>query len=869
MIGQGGMGQVFRATDSKLHRPVAIKFLSEEIADMAARRRFQREAQMASSLNHPHIVTVYDVGEFEGRQFLVTEFIDGGTLKDWAAKVRPHWREAVELLMGIADGLATAHEANILHRDIKPANILITKSGYAKLADFGLAKLNDPLDEATLTATATAGETKSGVIVGTIAYMSPEQAGGKNLDARSDIFSFGVVLYELLAGRRPFAGTTDLEVLQKIVHAKADALAETIPPLVRAVAEKALEKDPRDRYQSMREMVVDLRRLVRHSDEISKVTLVPALSGRKTIMVGSIGILAVLVIALVLWFNMRNAPAQLPSRNDWVQLTNFPDSVTQPALSPDGRMVTFIRGPNSFLTPGQVYVKLLPDGEPKQLTNTELRKVSPVFSPDSSRIAFTTGYWDTWVVPVLGGEPTSWLPNASGLMWHSRNRITFSEIIDRLEGNHMKVVTAEESRAGERDVYIPQPKGAMAHRSYSSPDGKWVVLAEMTDRGLWLPCRLVPIDGSSAGRQIGPPQAPCLFAQWTPDGNWIYLSSQAGGVFHIWRQRFSAAGELASPEQVTSGPTSEEGLAMSPDGRFFITAVGTDQSSVWIHDSRGDRQVSLEGYALQPTFSPDGTKLFYILLKNSIAELWFADLKSGHTEALLPNFQVGGDILSSGYDVSKDGKFVVFEARGQNGKQALWLAAVDRRSSPRTIPNVEGDSPIFTPDGDVVFRAREGTYGSAYRVRPDGTGLKKLLDYPVIETRGISGDGKWLVVYARYAPPGGEMTGATLAFPLEGGPPMYVFGPGSQRPVEWSADGKTLFLVPSEGTAAMTFAVPLPPGRMWPEIPKEGLRSEADFMKLPGVTVIHSPDSAPGPVSGVYAFVKQTVQRNLYKIPIR
>src|SRR5215467_10838586 len=213
MVGRGGMGEVFRATDTKLNRPVAIKFLSDKLADTAARRRFQREAQMASSLNHPHIVTVHDVGEFEGRQYLVTEYIDGGTLNDWAAKEKRSWREVVELLIGVADALATAHEANVLHRDIKPANILITRTGYAKLADFGLAKPIGPgpvsPDEATRTATA--GDTKTGVIIGTIAYMAPEQASGKNIDARSDIFSFGVVLYELLAGRRPFVGASDLE----------------------------------------------------------------------------------------------------------------------------------------------------------------------------------------------------------------------------------------------------------------------------------------------------------------------------------------------------------------------------------------------------------------------------------------------------------------------------------------------------------------------------------------------------------------------------------------------------------------------------------------------------------------------------------
>jgi serine/threonine protein kinase len=266
-LGAGGMGVVYRALDTKLNRPVAIKFLSDDLANPAARRRFQREAQMASSLNHPHILTVHDAGEFEGRQYLVTEFVDGGTFRDWAHGGRRSWRQPLELLLGVADGLAAAHEAGILHRDIKPENILITKSGYAKLADFGLAKLYEGSAPDVATRAVTETRTRPGVIVGTLAYLSPEQASGQPIDVRSDIFSFGVVLYEVLAGQRPFTGTSDLDTLQAIVHRPAGPLPEELPLALRMVAEKALEKDPTDRFQSMREMVVDLRRLVRQSAE--------------------------------------------------------------------------------------------------------------------------------------------------------------------------------------------------------------------------------------------------------------------------------------------------------------------------------------------------------------------------------------------------------------------------------------------------------------------------------------------------------------------------------------------------------------------------------------------------------------------------
>jgi eukaryotic-like serine/threonine-protein kinase len=260
VLGHGGMGTVYLAVDTKLNRRVAIKLLSDDLADAAARRRFQREAQTASSLNHPHILTVHDVGEFEGRQYLVTEYVDCGTLRDWAVAEKRSWRQILEMLTGVADGLAAAHGAGILHRDIKPENILVAQNGYAKLADFGLAKLAEASEAAEPDAD---DATRPGLIVGTVAYMSPEQASGKRLDARSDVFSFGVVLYEMLAGKRPFSGASDLEVLKTIVEVAPKPLPDEIPIAVRIAVEKALEKDPADRYQSMRDLVVDLRRAVR------------------------------------------------------------------------------------------------------------------------------------------------------------------------------------------------------------------------------------------------------------------------------------------------------------------------------------------------------------------------------------------------------------------------------------------------------------------------------------------------------------------------------------------------------------------------------------------------------------------------------
>ena len=674
VLGEGGMGVVYRALDTKLNRPVAIKFLSSELATSAERRRFQREAQTASSLNHPHIVTVHDAGELDERQYLVTELVDGGTLNDWAHRTRRTWREVVELLVGVADALATAHEAGILHRDIKPDNILITRSGYAKLADFGLARVQ--VDAHGVTRTLTAGDTRDGAIVGTMAYMSPEQATGAPLDSRSDIFSFGIVLYELVSGRRPFVGASSVDVLHAIVHAPSPPLTGTLPPALAVAIEKALEKDPADRYQSMRELTVDLRRLIRQTGETTVQASAFRPGGRRWLW--SVAALA-LVAAAGLWLLRRPAPPSAPPRVEYIPLTSFADSAVAPAISPDGRILAFIRGENTFEGPGDVYVKLLPDGEPTPLTHDGGGKMGPlVFSSDGARLAYSAAGGTSWVVPVLGGEPARLLANASALSWVGQTvpgprRVMFSALTG--EGIHMGVFTATESRGDQRRVYLPADVSGMAHRLFLSPDGRSVLIVEMDMLG-WRPCRLVPFDGSSAGRPVGPERSQCTDAAWSPDGRWMYLSANTGNGYHIWRQPFPDG----APEQVTYTATEEQGIGVDPDGRSIVTSIGERLSTLWVHAGDSTRQATSEGFAYTPSFSPDGSRLFYLQRSKAdrrfvSGELWAVNIKTGSREHLLP------DRLIENYDLSPDGTHVVFIGRGPGrpllgvGGGARWRCA--------------------------------------------------------------------------------------------------------------------------------------------------------------------------------------------------
>ncbi len=866
-LGEGGMGVVYRALDTKLNRPVAVKFLSDDLADTGARRRFQREAQMASSLNHPHILTVYDAGEFEGRQYLVTEFVDGGTLKSWARAEKRTWRQMVELLVGVADGLAAAHQAGILHRDIKPENILVARNGYAKLADFGLAKLTEAIqDDAT---TLTEGRTRQGVIIGSIPYMSPEQASGKPLDARSDIFSFGSVLFEMLAGRRPFEGATSLEVLQAIIHRPAPPLAELRPDLpvgLRMVVEKALDKDPAERYQTMREMVVDLRRLTRQSGETPAP--LPPRRARGFKWAAALILFALVAGSAAIMFRTQQPAGPAPPQ--YTQLTNFADSATSPALSPDGRMLAFIRGESTFFGPGQIYVKLLPDGEPVQLTKDNLIKMSPKFSPDGARIGYSTGIgssgttMDTWIVPVLGGQPRLFLTNAEGLTWIQEPNLAaahppsvlFSEMTGR--DVQMSIVSSTESRTEQRNVYMP-PLDGMAHRSYLSPDRKWVVVVEMDSRS-WLPCRLVPFDGSSPGKPVGPAPAQCTDAAWSPDGKWMYFSANTGSGVHTWRQRFPDG----TPEQVTFGVIQEEGIHFAPDGRSFVTSIGTSQSTLWVHDSHGDRQITSEGYSFFPSISPDGKKLYYLVRTYGVQSwisggLWSADLDTGQRQRLLPDFQM------QHYSISADGQRVVFVAVDEKGRTPVWLASLNGRTAPRRLTTVDGGEAYFGAPGEVVFGSQEKAAIFIYRIKEDGSELQKMIP-TVLLPFGVSADGRWVPV----ADP--KAWGALMVYPAGGGSPIRICdgcspppGPDPMPPpLSWTPDGRFLYLK----FADSTYAIPLQPGQVLPPIPASGFPSKEAVAALPGARLVSEESVYPGPNPSVYAFMKVSAQRNIYRVPV-
>jgi Tol biopolymer transport system component/predicted Ser/Thr protein kinase len=709
-IGAGGMGEVYAAEDLKLHRKVAIKVLPRSVADDPGRRaRFEREATAVAALNHPAIVTVHSVEEADGIQFITMELVEGKLL---AESIPPHGLPLgrfFDLATALADAVAAAHRAGVVHRDLKPENILVASDGRLKVLDFGLAKVQDAPSKADEVASAlpTRHLTEQGQILGTVAYMSPEQVEGKAVDHRTDIFSMGVVLYLMATGRRPFQGDTSASMISSILRDAPSPATDLNPDLPRhlsRILRHCLVKDPEERAQSaqdVRNQLLDLRR------ELDSGALAPAgaslqtrrRAGRRRLAIVA-GIAAILLGSLVVVALRRGqeapqAPGRgLPLAQTQIKLTDFPGEEITPSLSPDGRFVVYAGQAGGDW---DLFVQRVGGSNPVNLTEDSTEDdYEPAFSPDGERIAFRSDRQGggLYVMGATGesvvrltdrGYYPAWSPDGEQIVFqttdfaHPTARPGISELWT------VDVRTGASKRLFEGDAVQPS----------WSPGGRriafWAIPIGGGQRDIWT----LPADG---GAPVAVTQDPALDWNpfWSPDGRFLYFSSERGGNMNLWRVPIEEATgrTLGPPEAVTFGAASEiHSASISRDGRRIVNVA-----SVMFN---GIRKVSLDvergSAAIDPaSVSRGSTPILWLTLSPDGRSLAYTTIGAGDRPGM-----VREDIVVSATD----------------GSSRRRVAASDSRN--RILS--------WSPSGDrIAFVSdRSGAY-RVYTVRADGSDLKSL-----------------------------------------------------------------------------------------------------------------------------------------------
>jgi eukaryotic-like serine/threonine-protein kinase len=728
-LGAGGMGEVYRARDPRLGRDIAIKILPDEFSSDAERaHRFEQEARAASALNHPNIVSIYDIGSSDSIRFIAMELVDGQTLRELIDEGQLPVRRALTLAAQVAEGLAAAHGRGVVHRDLKPENILISKEGVAKILDFGLAKV-DLKDEQQRTVRKEE-QTRPGTVMGTSGYMSPEQARGRTADFRSDQFSFGAVLYEILTGQRAFQRQSSVQTLNAIIEDDPEPIATVnarIPPPLRWIVDRCLAKDPADRYASTRDLAHDLQTVREHLSEIgSGSEIVVARPTRRGLRLMSrvAAALALVGLGAVGALLLRRQTVQQPVA---LRSLTYSGHDFAPAASPDGKTIAFVSDRDGA---PRIWIKQLVGGGEVVLSSGP--DYYPRFSPDGSMLLFIRGRGadsTLYRMPLLGGEPRKLLQDVDSADWSPDGRqIAFARLLGG--GSSLGMINSDGSN--EHELYriteeiFAQPRW--------SPDGRTIAASEFGASTVssisFKPLLLLDI-ATRRGRRLMARPGPAVISSvvWISNDKLIYsqpessvanVSTTPGFMVEhdirrgttrsiLWMPAFSPTVDvIASGRIVFDAAPSHQNLQ-----EITFSAKGPATTRWLTRGSSNDRQ---------PVYSPDGKRIVFSSNRAGALDLWEVSVETGAVRRLTddpaddwdPAFTPDGHLLWSS---------------NRTGYFEVWTADADG-SGARQLSHdgVDAENPTSTPDGKwIAYESNAPGKSGVWKMREDGSGAIRLV----------------------------------------------------------------------------------------------------------------------------------------------